>query len=644
MRVPRVLLPALVVCASGATAVLGLALGSGWFAPATLAGPIGDGSANRRERAAFTTRGFYRPEIDTSRSRQFSWTGAQALIRFPHIDRHRPYRVRLTIAAGRGPTTGPPPHVVVSIDGIRRLAAETSNETRTFEAIAPASSASSLAVGLDVSNTFVPGPSDPRPLGVIVDEIAIEPVNASWRPTNRVFLQFGLVAMVTAAVFLASGLAIRWTLALSGAVLAAQLWLLTKDGAFLGAYIERLVNIAAGAGVAGALIVAARHVWPAAVHPPGWTVAAAVTVVAAALKLAFFGHPNVALADSIFQVHRAQNVAAGEYFFTSITPRPFFEFPYAIALYVTAMPLWDWFPSELDRVRLLRGLSIAADAVVGLAMYFALRRARPERGTALAFAALWPFARSPLGALCTSNLTNLFGQALFGTAMALVVWMAAAGVTRAAPLAGLLALLTVAFLSHFSTISVGIPLAGGIGVLLMMTSSAVDARRLGAWVLGLTLVAGGLSYAVYYSHFHPVYRATIDRILANDGADEERSMAAPVGVKAGRSARMMVNEFGWAALAAAAGGAVWLARQGWHPASIAIAGWAIGWLTFAALGIATPIEMRANLAAAPLVLALASCAVGRLAQSSRIGAAVAVALGVAIAWDGFTRWTHCLTG
>jgi hypothetical protein len=107
---------------------------------------------------------------------------------------------------------------------------------------------------------------------------------------------------------------------------------------------------------------------------------------------------------------------------------------------------------------------------------------------------------------------------------------------------------------------------------------------------------------------------------------------------------MMLTQFGWPAVVAAAGGAVWLAQQGRHPASIVIAGWAIGWLAFAALGIATPIEMRANLAAAPLVLALASCAIGALAQSSRIGATVAVALGLAIGWDGFTRWTHCLTG
>jgi hypothetical protein len=371
--------------------------------------------------------------------------------------------------------------------------------------------------------------------------------------------------------------------------------------------------------------------------------AVGVTIVAAAAKLAFFGHPNVALADSIFQVHRAQNVLAGQYIFTSITPRPFFEFPYAIALYVTALPLWDWFPTELDRVRLLRGIAIAADAVVGIAMYFALRRARAERGVAVAFALLWPFARSPLGALCTSNLTNLFGQALFGTAMAVVLWMAAAGTTRAAALAGVLTLLTAAFLSHFSTISIGIPLAGGMGVLLML-AGAGHTRRLGAWLLGIVIVAGGLSYAVYYSHFHPVYRATIDRIVAGDGADEERSMAAPLGVKAARWQRLTLQEFGWPALMAAAAGAVWLVRRGRQPASIVIAGWAIGWLVFAALGIATPVQMRANLAAAPLVLILASCAIGALADASRLGAAVATGLGLAMAWDGFTRWTQCLTG
>ncbi len=54
--------------------------------------------------------------------------------------------------------------------------------------------------------------------------------------------------------------------------------------------------------------------------------------------------------------------------------------------------------------------------------------------------------------------------------------------------------------------------------------------------------------------------------------------------------------------------------------------------------------MRANLAAAPFVLAMASFAIGMLAARSVTGLAVAAIAGIAIASDGFTRWMHCLTG
>jgi hypothetical protein len=97
-------------------------------------------------------------------------------------------------------------------------------------------------------------------------------------------------------------------------------------------------------------------------------------------------------------------------------------------------------------------------------------------------------------------------------------------------------------------------------------------------------------------------------------------------------------------MAGALGGVLVLARHARHPGTIVLGGWLLGWLAFAVVGILTPIEMRANLASAPLVLALAAIAAGRLVAASRPATAAAAALALAIIWDGFTRWTHCLTG
>jgi hypothetical protein len=54
--------------------------------------------------------------------------------------------------------------------------------------------------------------------------------------------------------------------------------------------------------------------------------------------------------------------------------------------------------------------------------------------------------------------------------------------------------------------------------------------------------------------------------------------------------------------------------------------------------------MRTNLAAAPLVAALAAFALGSLGESSRVGTVVAVFVAGALVWDGFAQWVHCLTG
>jgi hypothetical protein len=643
MRAPRFALSAILVVALGLLAMGGLHAGTAWLVPVNITGPVGDGSANGRERGWFTTRGFHRPEVETPGSRHFSWTSRHSEIRVANIDRARPYRLTLRIRAGRGPATEPPPHLMVSIDGAARLRTDTVNERREYRVDVPASGSSTLVAAIDVSDTFVPGPGDRRELGVVVEQIGIEPADGVWQPTFRVALLLGLVTMVFVSVSLAGGLTPRWAAAVGVVTAAAHVWLLTRDGTFLGSFADRLLNISVGVGLAGGAIAVMRARYPAPRVAPDWSLAAVVTIVAAAMKIAFFTHPNVALADSIFQVHRAQNVVAGEYFFTSITPRPFFEFPYAIALYVAALPLWSWFPGELDRVRLLRGIAIVADALVGLTMYFGLRRAWPDSRAPLAFAALWPFARAPLGALCTSNLTNLFGQGLFGSAMALVAWMAASGQRSLALVMATTVLMAGAYLSHFSTISVGIPLVVAVGILLWITGTAA-ARRLGVVVLTMALVASSVSYVLYYSHFTSVYQGTINRVLAGDGAGEERSMTAPVSVKAERSWGLVRSEFGLPVLVTALAGIAWLIPKRREPAVVVLGGWGLTWLAFLVLGILTPVQMRANLAAAPLILACASFALDRLANRSNAGFSAASVIGLAIVWHGFTRWMHCLTG
>ena len=149
----------------------------------------------------------------------------------------------------------------------------------------------------------------------------------------------------------------------------------------------------------------------------------------------------------------------------------------------------------------------------------------------------------PLGALCTSNLTNLYGQGVFGVAIGIVGVMATSPSASALGWLAVTGLLLVAFLSHFSTVSIGVPLVGLVAVLILAGAQG-PARRVGVRLLVSLAVAVALLYVVYYSHFHEVYRTTIDRVAAREGEAETRSMVAPVSVKAERWRVEAVGTFG----------------------------------------------------------------------------------------------------
>jgi hypothetical protein len=637
-----------------ATLVLLFALAR-WQVPVPLAGPIGDGSWAGRTRPWFTTSGFSAPEYDEAAQYRFSWTAARAELRVPAIDRSQTYQLAFRIKAGRGPGVAPPPEMIVSIDGAVRLRAQTTNEPAVYSVTAPVAPSTSMVVTLDFSNTFSPGPNDRRILGVVVESVAIAPERA-FRPLWPAAAWTAAATVATIAAALLCGLGAWWACGLGLFVATGYAWLVALDGAFMGTYVSRLWNISLGAAAVGAGVGLLRRLPAVARLGSDWVIAAAVLLVLTTVKLAVFGHPQTNVGDSIFQVHRAQDVAAGKYFFTSITPRPFYEFPYAIALYVTALPFWDWFPTTLDRMRLLRGVATVADGLVALAMYSALKRAWPDRPIALFCAVLWPFSRITMQGLTTSNLTNVFGQGVFGVAMGAFAWMAAgttqvvAGAATAAasaaaapvPVAALLfatSMLTVGLLGHFSTLSVGVPLVLAVAGTLMVFGKR-DGRRIGALVLAALITAAALSYVVYYSHFHDTYRKTVEQLASGEGAGEARSLAAPIAVKARRWAFEMETGFGWPLLLAAVAGLVSLARtRPVNGLTLVFAAWAGTWAAFAALGVFTAIEMRANLAAAPLMFALAAFGLGSIATSRvRAVRAIAYVLAAAIAWSGLQTW------
>ena len=121
-------------------------------------------------------------------------------------------------------------------------------------------------------------------------------------------------------------------------------------------------------------------------------------------------------------------------------------------------------------------------------------------------------------------------------------------------------------------------------------------------------------------------------------------MVAPVSVKLGRFIHAVRAEYlGLPLLGAALAGAAVAAARRWRDAlTLVMAAWLLVVAGFLALGVFTPIEMRAALAGQPVVAALMGLCAAALWRSPRLGRPVAVLLVAAVVWRGGADWLLCL--
>ncbi len=596
--------------------------------------PLEGGGWTARTHGWLDFSGFYPAELDAERP--FNWMSAAGRIRLLRLDRRDP----LTLSLWAQPAaTNRPVDLSVAVDGIaapsRRLAAG----SQQVDIALPASTSTRAVITLGVSQAFVPGGSDTRSLGMRVDGIALTPANGRLRipaVSIREAAVAGLALGIIAALMLGAGpLAFA-----AGAGAAAWFgFLFAFDGAFLGPYPDRVQAIGLAGAVAALMLTL---VTKDSGEPWGFRAAAGVALLLTACKLALFFHPMATVGDSIFHVHRAMVVERGEYFFTSITPRPFFEFPYPPGLYVVAGPLWQTFRSEMEHVWLLRTIVLVSEALLALALYGVVFLNWKDRRAAFIASAITLLLPVGLYTICTSNLTNSFGQSMFGIGIAAVLcadvwpakrwWVIGAGT----------ALICAGFLSHFSTFSVGIPLLFACAAAVFLGGRGAPRRAAVALLLALAL-ASTASVALYYAHFMPVYKRTAERVLAREGEARQRSMVAPASVKAERVATTVWTEFGVAVLIAGiAAGGLLLRNRAHDPLTLALAGWAAVVIGFWLLGIVTAIELRASLAAQPLAAIVAAYALARGAGAGRVWRAAAAIAIASILLHAVSDWTMCL--
>ena len=531
----------------------------------------------------------------------------------------------------------------VLVDGQLRWTSSVPNESSDVTFEIPRGPDGGAVVDLDVATPFVPGGADKRALGIIVDRVSITPVNGGFVPRGHAIGMLALAVALTGLALGCCGLRGALGAVASIGVAVGYAWLMLHDAAFLGGFVDRLAVIAAGSLAAGAIVGVVRLKWPVVAGVSEWGLGAGLVLALSAIKLAVFWHPTAIVGDGIFQVHRAQVVHGGQLFFTSVTPKPFFEFPYPVALYGFALPFWNWFPTELDLLRLLRAIAIVADGFAGVLLYGAVRRQWNNRAMALWCAALWPLATAPLQALSNANLTNLFGQSMFAAALAGVAWMAAGSKQTIAAMAGVFVLLLIAFLSHFGTVTVGLATIGAVALALVAMR---ETRPAGVRVFAILFAAVVAAWILYYSHstFMEVYRRSWSAVAARESDDSSKIVAAPA-VKLGRWWSGSGDDYGRpgiAVLLTAALGVGWILRHRLSGAGLVFVAWLLAWLALTALGVLTPLTLRANLAAAPAFIALSAVAIGAIASRSRNAAIASVVLGALVAWDGWRVVVACL--
>jgi len=556
--------------------------------------------------------GVYPPERDRAANLTFAWTGADAVLRLPGLDRRLPWMLNIRVRGAR-PILPDNPDLTVIVDGANEQTIHTTPDFADVRIRIPARpERRGIVIGLRSSKTFVPGPSDPRPLGVMLDRLLLTPEGIVLVP-DAALKATSLSAAAMGAAFALVG--VTAGSAIGGAVLL---------GAGIGAVMARgfapfsdypsialRLSFWIALGLASLSLGVER--WRGRALRNTARFAAIFSASALLLKLAVLLHPNMPVGDAMFHAHRFESVLAGHLYFTSIAPGGY-AFPYPPGLYVFASAFAGLVRRGAPDMALLRIVTTTVDCAFGLLLYWVVARDWDDRLAGAMAVAIYHLIPLNFGVLTTGNLTNAFAQSV--AIGALAVMAAPALSTRATPMTVVLtSVMAVAFMSHTGTIAI-LFVTGICTALLFAFRGGGSLRSASRAILIATLAAAVIAVALYYAWFTDTYRAEFARI------GHETVTAAPdVG---GRTItdrlRLVPYEvaiyIGAPVLLFAFLGAVELVRRR-KAASSAVAsaeadrltltlgGWMTSCFAFFVLGMLTPVDMRYYLAALP-ALAIAA--------------------------------------
>jgi hypothetical protein len=531
--------------------------------------------------------------------RTYAWTHGQFGLVLPGLDRRTAWAVTIEFLRGRAETLG------TAVDGGALVQHALAPGDRLVERVEIPSRPTrrGAIVTVVATPTFVPGPNDPRELGVQLLDVRVEPASRLVLPPARAFPS-PLAGALMGALVGALGFPAIWAAGTLAAVAAAVAAITTAGLApfVVTPWPTLLCALAMGAA-------AMSFVLP--LREAGARASLALAISVGLLQLVALFHPGMPLGDAVFHAHRFQDVLAGRYFFTSVAPGNY-QFPYPIALYVAALPLASSFTSELDHVAALRLVTTIGYVFSGALLYRLAKAWRDDGVWAAGVVAACFLIPLGFGVIVTGNLTNAFAQAAATAALVAVAWASrdasgtAAVPLHAAGLAGAAALTLLADLSHTSTMIV-LTTQFGLAGAALACARVPGWRRIGWWLLAMTAAAAAIAVAIYYSRFMDVYRGTFARAAAETGQ--------ATGAAGGRTPierlldvpRVVRLIYGLPIVVFAAAGAAIVSGRVWRaPVRTLVWAWLAACGGFLIAGIVTPVDLRHYLAAIPGVACLAA--------------------------------------
>ena len=560
--------------------------------------------------------GVYGGERDQETGLTFAWTGGDIALRLPGLDRRVPWSADFRVRGARqNPIDNPT--MIFFVDGVQALVQQVQSDFTDLRLPIPtrADRPRGATITIQLSNTFVPGPTDPRPLGVMLDHVTVRPEGLAVPPPGAfrgAAISGGTLAAAIALLGVTPGSAVGAAILLGagqGAVLAKGFAPYTTYPTLVG----RMAMVIGAALVVFAL--ASERIRKAPLRNTA-RFAAAFTAAALFLKLLVLLHPGMPIGDALFQAHRFQEVLRGNYYFTSIAPGNYL-FPYAPGLYVVASPFADLVRREAGDIVLLRVVVAAADTAAGLLLYPAAARVWGDRRAAAFATAVYQLM--PLDFLIATGgtLTSAFAQSVAVVSLTVMSahWLR---LERLWSVALLIVALLAAFLSHTSTFAILAPTT--IIVALLFAWRGGPTLRSPATGVALGGVAAALlAVILYYGHFMETYRTEIARLSSETASAAADAGGRSIGQRAQSVPRYLHLYFGVPALILAGLGAHALWRRGARDRlTLTVAGWALTCGLFLLMGVLTPVDMRYYLAALPAI-------------------SIAVAAGASMGWTGSWR-------